>query len=120
MSKNSLPDPKSMATSEEEIAALFGAAVGEALVLAEGEIVVVLTASGQVIWLANGKELDPEMVAKLISFLMNVANLKSIVNKYKLKSSISEKIRPKNFVDSVSVENPSATPGSKGNKGYSR
>lgn len=117
MSKNALPDPHQMATSDEEIAAIFGVQDGEALVLKEGEVLVVLTASGQVIWISKGKELDPEMVAQLIAYLMNVNAIKGLINKYKIKSSISDKIRPKtgSLTDIASVEAPTSTPGFKGN-----
>lgn len=116
MSKNALPDPHQMATSDEEIAAIFGVADGEALVLKEGEVLVVLTASGQVIWISKGKELDPEMVAQLIAYLMNVSAIKGLMNKYKIKSSIADRIRPKTggLVDTTSVEAPQITPTPKG------
>lgn len=76
-----LPDPSAMATTEEEIAALFGVQPGESLMLAEGMLLVVITPEGKVIWVANGKELDPEMVAKILALMMKAGVIKGILHK---------------------------------------
>lgn len=90
MNNNANTDRKEnvLATTEEEIAAIFGVAAGEALVIADGELVIVITADGKVIWKANGKHLDAVQLAKIMAYLMKTGFIK-VVQKDQYKSQSS-------------------------------
>lgn len=113
-----LPDPSTMATTEEEIAALFGVQPGESLMLSEGMLLVVITPEGKVVWVANGKELDPEMVAKILALMMKAGVIKGILQKL-AKAKITTTSPP-----SLNAGQPSQTvftpPHSGGKGGISR
>ncbi len=83
MSYSDLPDPENLITTDEEIAALFGVAEGEPLMIADCNLVMVISADGQIIWMANDQALTPEMLAKIIAFAMKTGALKEVLAKLK-------------------------------------
>lgn len=120
MANSSIPDPNQMYTSEEDIAALFGVAEGDALVMSEGSIVLVITAEGQVVWISNGQAIDKEMLAKMIAFMMRHGALKGVIDKLK-RSQVSRSDPPQSERQSFTNSVISSSNNNKNDRGgYSR
>ncbi len=115
MSSTVLPDPMQMATSAEDIAAIFG---GEALVIEGAGITLVISSSGEVLWKTEGLEATPEMIAKIIANLLvfNSSALEAAIKKIRKQCMDVDKIS-KPF---QSLNNETRGNGGKNKPGYSR
>jgi len=116
MSFEDLPEPDNMLTSDEEIAALFGVADGEPLMMSDCTLVMVISADGQIMWMSNGQTLNPEMVAKIIAFAMKNGALSSVLAKLK-RSQITRSDPPTN---GVSASQNTTIPGKNPGNSYNR
>ena len=84
MSKKTLQEPNQMATSEEEIAAIFGVQAGDALVI-KAEGIVIVIQNGKIMWKSEGLEVTPELIAKIMAYALSTGAVKALMQQLKGK-----------------------------------